>query len=131
MRASIIERTPEGKSLYGRVLGFKRFLETAEKSKLETLVEETPTYFYDILPYTYVLGVSDKWVEKFDDIIINEMDTYKINRHTFNSSFNSLNDSFDKAYEKAHPSTSSSGGRGSSGGGSSGGGSGGGGGSSW
>ena len=45
-------------------------METAEKEKLETLVMENPTYFYDILPYTYVLGISDKWIKKFESIAI-------------------------------------------------------------
>lgn len=39
------------------------FLETAEKEKLEQLVFEDPKYFYNILPYAYVLGVSDKWIK--------------------------------------------------------------------
>lgn len=29
---------------------------------------QDPTYFYDILPYTYVLGVSDKWIKQFETI---------------------------------------------------------------
>ena len=42
-----------------------KFIETAEKQKLESMVMDNPTYFYDILPFTYALGVSDKWIEKF------------------------------------------------------------------
>ncbi len=41
------------------------------KEKLEMLVNENPTYFYDILPYTYVLGVSNKWIKKFESINVN------------------------------------------------------------
>ena len=40
----------------------------SEKEKLEMLVEQDPSYFYNILPYTYVLGVSNKWIKKFEDI---------------------------------------------------------------
>lgn len=29
---------------------------------------QDPTYFYNILSYTYVLGVSDKWIKKFESI---------------------------------------------------------------
>ena len=32
------------------------------------MVLENPSYFYDILPFTYVLGVSDKWIKKFEAI---------------------------------------------------------------
>ncbi len=61
------------KSLYGeeiiaRVEGFRKFLIDAEKSRIEELVAENPKYFYDILPYTYVLDVSKKWVEKFENV---------------------------------------------------------------
>lgn len=54
----------------GDLLGFKNFLEVAEKDKLEMLLEENPQYYYDILPYANVLGVSDKWENKFKDLTI-------------------------------------------------------------
>ena len=41
-------------------------MKTVEKDKINELVEENPNYFYDILPYAYVLGVSDKWSKKFE-----------------------------------------------------------------
>ena len=41
---------------------FKEFLEKVEKEKLEELVFQDPNYFYNILPFTYVLEVSDKWI---------------------------------------------------------------------
>lgn len=50
----------EGVKLRGEVVGFKEFLETVEKDKLEELVEDDPTYFYNILPYTMALGISEK-----------------------------------------------------------------------
>lgn len=50
------------------LLGFRDFLLLAEKDRLETLLEENPAYYYDILPYAQVLGVSDIWEEKFKDI---------------------------------------------------------------
>ena len=31
-------------------------------------MEQDPEYFYHILPYTYALGVSDKWIKKFESI---------------------------------------------------------------
>lgn len=62
------KRTDDGHRMLQMINGFKIFLETAEKEKLETLVEDDPQYFYNILPYTYVLGVSKKWVEKFEPI---------------------------------------------------------------
>lgn len=55
---------------YARICGFKQFLLLAEKSKLEMLVEEDPRYFYNILPYCYVLDITEKLKPKFDRIAL-------------------------------------------------------------
>ena len=39
-----------------------------EKETLEVMILQDSTYFYNIFPYTYVLGVSDKQIKKFEDI---------------------------------------------------------------
>ncbi|MGL4568581.1 MAG: DUF2207 domain-containing protein, partial [Fusobacteriaceae bacterium] len=65
----IRKRTDEYSKILGEVRGFKQFLLTAEKDKLEMLIDENPSYFYNILPYTLVLGVSDKWADKFRDLV--------------------------------------------------------------
>ncbi|MBQ3965181.1 MAG: DUF2207 domain-containing protein [Firmicutes bacterium] len=61
-------RTKYGAEILGKVLGFKEFINVAELGKLEMLVEQDPTYFYDILPYAYVMGLSKKWAKKFENI---------------------------------------------------------------
>lgn len=129
------KRTKYGNEILGKIRGFKNFLETVEKDKLEALVEEQPTYFYDILPYTYVLGISDKWIKKFESISI-VAPTWYVGNGDFNlNSFSSFIDDTMSSAESSmssSPSSSSNGSSGgSSGGGSSGGGSGGGGGGSW
>ena len=63
-----------GEQILAKVKGFKNYLETAEKDQLNKLVNDNPNYFYDILPYTYVLGVSKKWIEKFENIPIPQND---------------------------------------------------------
>ncbi len=127
------KRTPYGNEILGKLRGFKNFLETVEKEKLEAMVMQNPSYFYDILPYTYVLGVSDKWIKKFETISIQEPTWYDsptaFNIVSFGTFMNSTMISAQSAMSSS-PSSSSSGGS-SSGGGSSGGGSGGGGGGSW
>jgi len=55
----------------GLCLGFKMFLVAAEKQRFEMLLEENPDYYYDILPYAQVLGVSKLWQSKFDRLLIN------------------------------------------------------------
>ena len=61
-------KTKYGELITSRVLGFRDFLVTAEKPKLEALVAENPRYYYDILPYTYALNISKKWIKKFENI---------------------------------------------------------------
>ena len=130
-------RTKNGIEVLGKIKGFKNFLNIAEKEKLEELVLQDPSYFYNILPYTYVLGISDKWIKKFETIAISPPDWYDDGTNTFNySSFGSFMattmNSATSVMSSSPPSSSgSSGGGFSSGGGSSGGGSGGGGGGSW
>lgn len=70
------KKTAFGNKMLGKILGFKDFLETAEKEKLEALVMEDPNYFYHILPYTYVLEVSDVWIKKFETIALDAPDWY-------------------------------------------------------
>ncbi len=57
------------------ILGFRNFLRDAEKERLELLLADDPQYYYNILPYANVLGVSDIWEEKFKDLAL-EPPTY-------------------------------------------------------
>lgn len=131
-RKIILKRTPFGLEILGKIKGFKRFLETAEKDQLESMVEKEPEYFYNILPYTYALDVSDKWVEQFENIAVEPPSWYysstAFSVHSFGTFMNSTMTRVNTSMT-SRPSSSGSGG--SSGGGFSGGGSGGGGGSSW
>ncbi len=128
------KRTTYCNDMLGKIRGFKTFLETCEKEKLENLVDENPHYFYDILPYTYVLGISKLWIDKFKDIAIKETD-YSINNFdSFNYIINNIsliNKNMTSLPDYSSSNSSSFSGGSSSGGGFSGGGSGGGGGSSW
>lgn len=124
------KRTSYGNEILGKIKGFKNFLETAEKDQLEAMVAKNPTYFYNILPYTYVLGVSDKWIKKFEVISMQAptwydgSDTFDV--ATFGTFMNSTMSSATSVMSYDSSSSSSD-----SGGGSAGGGSGGGGGGSW
>lgn len=69
-------RTKNSAQLQGKILGFKDFIEAAELEKLKLLVDENPEYFYDIMPYAYVMGLSDKWAKNFENIPTNPPDWY-------------------------------------------------------
>lgn len=122
-------RTQAGAEILQKIEGFKMFLKTAEKERLETLVNDNPEYFYDILPYAYVLDVSKEWTKNFESIAIEQPKWYvgvgPFDRMMMYSFMNSTMQSCAQAMTSS-PQTSSSGGGGFSGGGS-----GGGGGGSW
>lgn len=138
-------RTEYGNKMLGRIRGFKHFLKIVKKSQLEELVMENPTYFFDILPYTYVLGVSKKWIKKFENITLEPPKWYsgdgEFDTYSFDASVRTIRSSISKAmlsspvssdgYFSGDSSSGGSSGGGSSGGGHSGGGSGGGGVHSW
>ncbi|MEG1757967.1 MAG: DUF2207 domain-containing protein [Oscillospiraceae bacterium] len=130
--------TEYGAALIGRIAGFKDFLQTAERDKLVMLLEENPEYYYDILPYANVLGVSKIWEKKFDGLLNSPPAWIDGNTNGLSNvlALNMLSNSISRSMTSAPPPESSSGGfsgggGGFSGGGFSGGGSGGGGGSSW
>ncbi len=67
-------KTTYGEEISAKVLGFRNFLIKVEKDQLERLVSQNPSYFYNILPYTYVLEISRKWIDKFENIYYPQMD---------------------------------------------------------
>ena len=127
-----LKRTDFGIDIIEKIVGFKNFLNVSEKDSINQLANDDPEYFYNILPFAYVLGVSDTWINKFESISLEPPSWYQssagyFSADTFSHSFSSVMRSVNSSATSA-PSSSSSG---SSGGGSSGGGSGGGGGGSW
>ena len=66
----IISRTEKYTEQLNGIIGFRNFITLAEKDRLEKMLEEDPQLYYHVLPYAQVLGVSDKWEEKFAQITI-------------------------------------------------------------
>ena len=54
----------------GKLLGLKQFIKTAEIEKLNMLIDEDPEYFFNILPYAMVFGLSDHWSKQFKKLAI-------------------------------------------------------------
>ena len=129
----VIKRTSYGKDILAQIEGFRNFMEVAEKERLEALLEDDPYYFYNTLPYAQVLGVTKKWIDKFDGISMNQPDYYDTyypmrDIYAINMLNSSLNNVTSTVSKSAYSPSSSDG---FDGGGFSGGGGGGGGGSSW
>lgn len=66
----LIVRTDEYNEMLNSILGFRDFLRDAEKDRLEALLADDPQYYYNILPYANVLGVSKIWEDKFKDLTV-------------------------------------------------------------
>ena len=54
----------------GQIKGFKNFLTAVDKERMIALINENPQYYYNVLPYINVLGIDDKWADKFSAIKI-------------------------------------------------------------
>ena len=55
-------------SLYGDLLGFVEFMKTAEENELADLMDGDEGYFFRILPYAYIFGISKRLASNFQDI---------------------------------------------------------------
>jgi len=141
--ATIMKRpTLRGRKLLDEMLGFKDFLEVAEKDELNLRnpPQKTPELFETYLPYALALGVDQQWAERFADVLAAVKDPngnpYKPSWYHGKWNSSSLSRTTSKMSRGLSSAISSSvsppgSSSGSGGGGSSGGGGGGGGGGGW
>ncbi len=124
-------RTAYGRDIYRRAKGFREFIDGAEQYRQQFF--EKKNLFNDLLPYTIIFGLTDKFAKAMKDIGVEQKQpVWYSGSRPFNSAvFASDINSFSKSLSSAMASTPSSSGGFSSGGGFSGGGFGGGGGGSW
>lgn len=124
------KRTPKGVFATEHALGFKDYLYTAERYRVQKL---TPELFEKFLPYAMVFKIEKEWAAKFKDIYKGSPEWYEgVNTHGFTSillasHLSSLNTSAAQTFASTPGGSSASGSSGFSGGGFSGGGGGGGG----
>lgn len=74
------EDTPYRREMMGRLLGFREFIEKSELPMLKSQVDENPHFFFDILPFAIVFGLSDKWCKQFEKLGIVPPDWYETDR---------------------------------------------------
>ena len=129
-------KTALGSRRLRECVGFQRFVQLAEKDRIEKLITDDPTVFGRLLPYAMVLGVGEIWATKFSDLMVEAPDWYHSNSggsfvpYLFVSNLGSGMNTMGTTFASQPQSSGGSGGSGFSGGGS-GGGFGGGGGGSW
>lgn len=131
-------KTQLGSDVFSKILGFKMYMDTAEKYRVQNLTPET---FEKFLSYAVVFGIESQWAEKFKDIYKTAPDWYEGNFDTFSTiylanSLSTFNTTTATAMTVSPSSSGSARGGGWSGGGGfsggfSGGGGGGGGGGAW
>ena len=125
------KRTKKGTEAYWHILGFKEYINTAEKYRAQFYEKEN--IFEKYLPYAIIFGLVDKWAKAFEGIYNRPPSWYEGDfgpRFTTLVFVNSVSRSLSSA-NSAFVSRPGGGGSGFGGGGFSGGGGGGGGGGSW
>jgi uncharacterized membrane protein len=125
------QKTEKGVETHRKILGFKLYMNTAEKDRLK--FQEKENLFYEFLPYAMALGIVKKWSKAFEGVLKNAPDWYEggtghFNAPIFVGNITSVSNQIQSSF--ASSPRSSGGGSGFSGG-FSGGGGGGGGGGSW
>ena len=68
--------TEYGRKAVEKILGYREFIDKAEKDKIKRLSEENPGTFYKTLPYAMAFGLEEKWTEAFRDISIEPVSWY-------------------------------------------------------
>lgn len=58
-------KTKKGVVVKEQILGFREFIDRAEKDRIKRLAEQDPTLFDRVLPYAIVFGLEDKWADAF------------------------------------------------------------------
>ena len=135
-------KTRKGVNINHHLLGFREFIERAEKDRIEKLAVEDPAIFDRVLPYALVFGLEEKWADAFSGMFTDPPGWYSSNSyaggfspHIFvndlGRSISIMNKSFNSSPKNSSGSRSIGMGGGFGGGGFSGGGFGGGGGGSW
>jgi len=139
--------TPHGRAILDEIEGFRMYLGTAEKDRMNMLtpVDHTPETFERYLPYAIAMDVEQRWSENFADVLgrtdASGEPSYQplwFSGGTMSvSGFSALGSSLSGAFASSiaaasvAPGSSSGSGGGGGGGGGSGGGGGGGGGGGW
>lgn len=75
-------RTKYGNQILSDIYGFKVSLESISSIKLKEQLKENSNYFYDMVPYAYVLGILDTWMDKGKNII-NEKPSWHSSQYDF------------------------------------------------
>lgn len=89
-----LKRTEQGNRWLEELLGFKEYIRTLEPPRLGQMLEKDGDYFFSILPYAYVLGVSEEWIALFDETVVQKPQWYDAGMGPFDgAAFKTMYDS--------------------------------------
>lgn len=75
--SKLLRYNPFNLEQIGKVLGYREKLLVADVQEIETMVSQNPHYYFDVLPYVYVMGIADEFSKKFENITIESPDWYQ------------------------------------------------------
>ncbi|MCA9386584.1 DUF2207 domain-containing protein [Candidatus Dojkabacteria bacterium] len=106
-------KTHKGSEVYSEIRGFKMYMETAERFRVQNLTPET---FEKYLSYAIVFGIEKQWAKNFKDIYNHAPEWYEGSDITDAVLFSSFARNFASTTENTFTNVSSSSGFGSGGG---------------
>ena len=86
-------RTIFGNLMYNKINSYKHFLTNVDDTTIITEIRyNNRNLLYDVLPYSMVLGISDKWVGKFNNINVAKPKWYKCNSFKLDTFYQDVKD---------------------------------------
>ena len=67
-----MRRSDYGNEVLEETLGYREFIEKAEIDQLKMMIDSDPDFYYKTLSFAIVLGLENKWAEKFKGIMISQ-----------------------------------------------------------
>jgi len=84
------DRTLYGVKVYNQINAYKRYLSEFNDASKE--MKKNKYCFYEVLPYTFVLGISDKWYHKFMNEEVPQISWYKTNKFELEEFYTDIKD---------------------------------------
>lgn len=77
---TLSNRTSYGARMLSKIVSYKKYLTTISDKEIDKEIKNNNMCLYEVLPYTLVLGISDKWVDKFREKEIIKPDWYIVDK---------------------------------------------------
>ena len=85
-----------GVKMFNKINAYKNYLLAFREADQE--LKENKNCFYDVLPYTFVLGISDKWFFRFINSEVEKPKWYIVDEFNLEEFYNSIKDIYSDIY---------------------------------